>query len=340
MKVISLEGTDVPLQAHSAGKCRLWWAELSIWNLLTNQLSVSDFFAWVSTSCLEPIEEAESQTRCFRQRVCLLGQLPQCWISTGRHLGSYYVWGFAWSILFDDFTLVELSVASDSGEKVAEGILELLGWPYSKTGRGQVQAQRFKIVRLEFSDAMSDIESNFVFIQEMQHLLKGKLFFAESQTFGSWLRWFRGVLAKRALALPGQILVGQKLLFELSMLKSCLACSTLRVASEKPHLVIFTDAAGFEATLFWRGARSEYRRRCPFWCSAGLVFFFEQCIRWRKRKWSQWSLLGCSGPPKLCERKASWFLDSSHWVVSFSTQSSRDRAQWPSYRSVLEKWAL
>ena len=349
----SSDGTEVTLQAHPAWKMLAKERKMSLVGRTLDlksaykQLPVSDSSAWASTICLEPREGESSDKRCFRQRSLPFGATASVLhfnrvARSLQHLVSHYG-VLPWSVFFDDFTSIELSLTSGSGERVAEGILDLLGWTYSKEeGKYKSSATEFDSlgVRFDFSDALNgnlvvgNKPSRVLALSEelQEHIrsesllpgeaasIKGKLIFAESQTFGRWSRWFRDALSERASASPNQTHVGAKLLFELAVLKSCLECSpprTLRLASDEPPLVIFTDGAvedglaGFGAVLFCLGARSEYIEGVipsdvlGVWASKGTVHPVAQAemvpVILARMLWA----------PKLRERKVLWFLDSN-----------------------------
>lgn len=178
------------------------------------------------------------------------------------------LFSLTWTCYFDDFTQFDLAALGDSSQTTAEGFLDLVGWKFSmKDTKRCPMAASFSVlgVTVDLSASKSGIvvvrnkESRVLQIkQEIAEIirsgsfstavassLRGRLQFAESQTFGRAINLFmRACNSRAANTSPGTSL-DENILGELRWAQCFIEDDRpriLKVDQSRVKVVIFTDA--------------------------------------------------------------------------------------------------
>ena len=178
------------------------------------------------------------------------------------------LFSLAWVCYFDDFTQFDLAAMGDSLQMTAEKFLDLVGWKYSvkeakrkpmspifsvlgvdvdlsasKSGLVLVRNKESRVNQIQLE--ISEIVSSRAFSSATASSLRGRLQFAESQTFGRAISLFMRSCNSRATgAKPGSNL-DDDMMKELQWAKGFIAedCPRiLKVDQSSVRVVIFTDA--------------------------------------------------------------------------------------------------
>ncbi|CAK9011231.1 ATP-binding cassette sub-family C member 3 (Canalicular multispecific organic anion transporter 2) (Multidrug resistance-associated protein 3), partial [Durusdinium trenchii] len=179
------------------------------------------------------------------------------------------LFGLIWSNYYDDYPQLDLQSAGRSSQNVAETFLELIGWRYStKPAKRLPMARTFQALGVEYSfeeslqgtivvrnkpsrveRIVADIDlllSKGSFTSAEASSLRGRLQFAESQTFGRVLALRMKMCNLRAAgSLPGNF-INEAIRAELEWARSFVSSSPprlLQAGVAKQTFLIFTDAA-------------------------------------------------------------------------------------------------
>ena len=179
------------------------------------------------------------------------------------------LFGLIWSNYYDDYPQLDLQSAGRSSQNVAETFLELIGWRYStKPAKRLPMARTFQALGVEYSfeeslqgtivvrnkpsrveRIVADIDlllSKGSFTSAEASSLRGRLQFAESQTFGRVLALRMKMCNSRAAgSLPGNF-INEAIRAELEWARSFVSSSPprlLQAGVAKQTFLIFTDAA-------------------------------------------------------------------------------------------------
>ena len=190
-------------------------------------------------------------------------------IARAIHLIGARLFGLLWCNYIDDYPQLDLEICGDAAQLAAERLLRLLGWKFSmKESKRQSMSRSFSALGVDFDFAKSEqgvvlvrnkqarveqLVSQIEFIEAEGTLtsaaassLRGRLQFAESQTFGRILGLkMRSCNSRASGALAGNFLTGD-MLQELKWAKAFVRNAVPRVLQAGmrfERLLIFTDAA-------------------------------------------------------------------------------------------------
>lgn len=178
------------------------------------------------------------------------------------------LFSLTWTCYFDDFTQFDLAVMGDSAQNTAEGFLDLVGWKFStKESKRSPMAQIFSVLGVtvdltscrsgivvirnkesrvaQIKHEISEIIRSRSFPPAVASSLRGRLQFAESQTFGRAINLFmRACNARATSSHPGNTL-DDILLAELKWAQNFIEDDRpriLKVDQSRVKVVVFTDA--------------------------------------------------------------------------------------------------
>lgn len=215
-------------------------------------------------------------------------------VARAIHCIGVRLFGLMWLNYYDDFPQVDLCCAADAAMVTAEGLLDLLGWKFSqKESKRAPMATKFSALGVDFDlsssaegmvlvankpskvqqivSLLNDILETGHFPPTVATSLRGRLQFAESQTFGRAVALHMRSCQQRATGAMGGAELDQSMREELLWAKNFVQLSPPRVLKthiRQNRVLIFTDAAledddqnaGVGMVAFvWRSGQLKHR---------------------------------------------------------------------------------
>lgn len=234
------------------------------------QLLVKESSLWASVLA---VPDDQGVQRFFVSHVLPFGASSAVYhfnmMARSLHIIGVRLFGLIWENYYDDYPQLDLAKCGGSSQHVAEEMLALLGWRFSvKESKRLPMSDTFTALGVEFGlsrcpeglvvvrnktsraeQIVAEVDSILateVFSSAAANSLRGRLQFAESQTFGRSIALrMRNCFRRASGALPGA-LVDQAMREELEWAKN-FVCNArprlLQAGVSKEKVLIFTDAA-------------------------------------------------------------------------------------------------